>query len=395
MSVLFLTATAQPEANLHSAWHLFSNKTQIDKIVVLTTDTTIANDQAKHLLALLPSLLSSFQLQVETLHLPDGIEEKSVDQIKAIVSEWIYKNKPHAVLFNITAGTKIIAIALDQVAQLSSRFECFYQSRDNHIIWYTRSGRQVYAIDPPDDIALRLKSRGINVTKTDTDLLKQPVEQLQYSLKMFEFFNQDFKKAQRLTTLINALASKVDRSAITLTQVVEKRANYVDLKDWLHDLATGNLTFFSFDFESDTLTWVSKDAADFMKGIWFEILVGYLVYGAVGDSVSTVHVNFEFENNGVRNETDVAFLSDSYLHFIECKTVSWKNKTTEPNEVLYKFNTISQVGGLNQRRSLVSLYEVSHEAKQRALLLDIQVFHGRDILKLNEFLKTSILGIGQ
>jgi len=392
MSVLFLTATGHPEANLNSVWHLFSKKTQINRIVVLTTDFTVANKQATYLLALLPSL---FQVTVEALHLPDGIEEKKVDQIKQIVMQWLALNQPESVLFNVTGGTKLISIALDHVAQMSSRYECFYQSRDNHIVWYTRPVNHIYKLDPPDDIAMRLKSRGFNITKPDTDLLKLPIEQLQYALKMYDFLMENFSKAQRLTTLINALASNVDHNEQSLKQAIKPDKNYSDLKDWLGVLAGEGSTFFSHDEAQGSLSWTSQDAADFMKGTWFEVLVGYLVYRSVSEVVSTVHVNFEFEKNGVKNETDVAFIVGSHLHFLECKTVKWKDKTAGPNQALYKFNTISQVAGLNQRISLVTLYEISSDALQRAKEMGIQVVQGKDILNLKDYLNTEPAGVVQ
>lgn len=139
MKALFVTATAQTEANYYLIWHLLKTKqTNITHIVIISTQYTREEgfvDNLKNVIQSDQFNLNS-DITIEEIYLPDGIEEQSVERIKQIILQWINHHQPKQITFNITGGTKLISLALDQLSHNQPHYQCVYQNRQNQLIWY-------------------------------------------------------------------------------------------------------------------------------------------------------------------------------------------------------------------------------------------------------------------
>ena len=72
MSILLLSTTGHPEANLESARYFLENKSDIEKITILSTDFMMQSGKTE---LLMQSLKEIFNKEIEILDLPSGHEE--------------------------------------------------------------------------------------------------------------------------------------------------------------------------------------------------------------------------------------------------------------------------------------------------------------------------------
>ncbi|WP_201546833.1 Card1-like endonuclease domain-containing protein [Psychrobacter lutiphocae] len=395
MKTLFVTATGQTEANYYTIWHLFRSQTNIEKIVVLSTDFT----RKKNLLSNLMELLNLLDtgIHVEELHLPDGIEEKSISDIKAVIYQWIDNNQPKEIIFNVTGGTKLISFAQDQIAANNPNYSCVYQSwSNNQLVWYNTPDKPLEDIILPENIAVRLKGHGYDQISSETAFLDLPIEQYHYIAQLYKLIKIDFTKAQRLVSYLNYLVSSFDQEAVSYPYCFEikKEGSFLSLAGWIKTLAQAAKPFIqleSLDDQKSKITFMSKEAAEFIGGKWFEVLVGFLItaYYQKKQTLVNIQIGLTFAKSSDGNEIDVAYLLKGHFYWMECKTVNWLKKnapTTEVNNNLHKLSSISQGAGLNSHKFFVSLYDISEQSRKVAEDLGVIVIAGTDLFKFDRFL---------
>ena len=97
MKTLFVTATAQTLANYHTIWHLANHKTDIDHIVIISTEFSRKKNFVANLMALLQNNVQFEQnFAVSELFLPNGIEENNLFEIKKLIHDWLIAHQPKA-----------------------------------------------------------------------------------------------------------------------------------------------------------------------------------------------------------------------------------------------------------------------------------------------------------
>ena len=401
MKTLFVTATAQTEANYYLIFHLFKNhNTDIKKIVIVSTDFSREKGHVDKLVGVLNGILDTPNnaVTVEQLHLAAGIEEYDIEAIKDTILGWIAVNRPSQIIFNITGGTKLISIAQDQIAQSSSRYECVYQNRGrNEIVWYNRPvGQQCYPLNLPENIENRLQAHGFTTT-SNISFLALPASHFHYIIKMQQYMQADIIKTQSLVRLLNALtADLLQQSEDSFPKTINiKESNvYKNCKTWLNQLAKIPNSYFTHDTAANTLTFENKAAVAFVSGTWFEVLTGLWINQhyqnrSQEDSGVDVKIGLKFKKSSDGNEIDVAYIKSSYLHLMECKTVNWHKQESPTNAVnreLHKLQSISDVGGLNTHKYFVSLFDISAESLRVAKDKNITVIHGKQLRDFAEYI---------
>lgn len=295
MKTLFVTATAQTEANYYLIWHLFKeNNTDIKKIVIISTEFTRTKGYVDNLTSVLTALQVGSEtspVTIEELHLQNGIEENNVEAIKDVLLQWLAHNKASQIIFNITGGTKLMSIAQDQIAQISSRYDCVYQSRaNNQLVWYNRPpNKQCYDLVLPENLEARLKARGYQAVSAETSFLDLPAQQYHYINQIYQYMKADFDKAQSLVLLLNALTAglmKQPEHSFPQTVTVQDSNLLKKCITWLKLLAQAPQPYFSYDSLAGTITWEDKQAVEFVGGKWFEVLTGSGLFSTISHSSS-------------------------------------------------------------------------------------------------------------
>lgn len=335
---------------------------------------------------LIQSIRQICDKEVEVLNIPHGYEENNMFSIQNLLIEWANQHTAQTrFVFNVTGGTKLMSIALDRTAMLlgSSRAECFYQSRDHHVVWYQRqSDKTVYPMNSNLNLQQRVVARGYQITR------QQPIsgisiEQLRYAQILIDVMRNDFHKGRSFCSFINKLASISDDNndlKISLDSMQHEQAEGLSILAQVTERH-----FFSFDFAHKTMQFASKEARDYMKGGWLEVYAGHECFKALisHDPQAEVAINVELKKNATPNEMDVMFIHHAYLYCIECKTA--KTMAAESaRDVLYKLSALQDLGGINQKRAVVSLYSLKDYNLNRAENADIKIFQEKDLLNLSE-----------
>lgn len=401
MKTLFVTATRQTEANYYTVWHLFSSsQTDIEKIVVLSTEFTRKNNLVNNLMETFKFLEigTNMDVQIEELYLPNGIEEKDVLAIKSIINQWIEDNQPEEIIFNVTGGTKLISFAQDQIAASNPNYKCVYQSwTNNQLVWYNSPEQPLEDILLPENIAVRLKAHGYDQISNETGFISLPVEQYYYVDQLFKLIVSDPVKSQKMVSYFNYLVSSFDQEAVSYPYdlEVDKKGAYVSIAGWLKTLASAAQSFFeirSIDDHKFKITFKSREATEFIAGKWFEVLTGFMLtahYQKKNIPVS-IQIGLTFAKSSDGNEIDVAYLLKGHFYWMECKTINWLKKaapTTQVNNNLHKLSSISQGAGLNSHKFFVSLYDIPEQSKKVADDLGITVISGKHLFRFSELLE--------
>ena len=385
MHILVLSTTGHPEANLESARYFIQNKSQIDKIAILSSE--YMNKQGKTAL-LQQSLQQICDHQIEIVDIPHGYEESNMLAIQDIILDWAnFHPARDRFIFNVTGGTKLISLALDRAAMLlgNSRAECFYQSRDHKVIWYQRQGNKIsYPINSNLNLQQRVLSRGYQITQQQsiTDI---SIEQLRYAQILIDIMRNDFQKGRSFCSFINKLASMSDdqeRLSVCLDSMQNEQVEGLSILAQITEQH-----FFTFDANSKTISFNSADAREYMKGGWLEVYAGYECFKALIslDPQAELAINVEVKKKNTPNEMDVMFIHHAHLYCIECKTA--KTMAHEnAKDVLYKLSALHDVGGINQKRAIVSLYSLKDYNLARAENSDIHIFQERELLNLQELI---------
>lgn len=383
MRILILSTTGHPEANLESARYFIENKSSIDKITILSSEFMSQTGKTE---LLIQSIRQICDKEIEVFNIPHGYEENNMFSIQNLLIEWANQHAAQTrFVFNVTGGTKLMSIALDRTAMLlgPNRAECFYQSRDHQVVWYQRqSDKTVYPMNSNLNLQQRVVARGYQITKQQP-IIDISVEQLRYAQILIDAMHNDFHKGRRLCSFINKLASISNEHDDLKVSMESMQDEQVESLSMLAQVTEQH--FFSFDPTRKIVQFVSEEARDYMKGGWLEVYAGYECFKALIslDPQAELAINVELKKNATPNEMDVMFIHHAYLYCIECKTA--KTMAAEnARDVLYKLSALQDLGGINQKRAVVSLYSLKDYNLNRAENADIKIFQEKDLLNLSE-----------
>ncbi len=383
MKTLVLSTTGHPEANLESARYFIQNKSNIEKITILSSE--YMNKEGKNEL-LTQSIQTICEIKIEIINIPQGYEESNMQAIQELLLSWI-KPQPlkNTFIFNVTGGTKLMSIALDRVSMLlgSKRAECFYQSRDQKIVWYQRhNDKIIYPMNSNLNLQQRVLSRGYQINKQQL-ITEISIDELRYAQILIDLMKNDFYKGRGFCSFINLLATLSEKKETFDLTFEEMKNEQVEGLSALAEITAQQ--FFSFDSMSKTIYFNNESTRDYMKGGWLEVYTGYECFKALMslNPQAELAINVELKKNNTPNEMDVMFIHHAYLFCIECKTA--KTMANEnAKDVLYKLSALQDFGGLNQKRAVVSLYSLKDYNLVRAQNSDIQIFQEKDLLNLCE-----------
>ena len=383
MKTLVLSTTGHPEANLESARYFIQNKSNIEKITILSSE--YMNKEGKNEL-LTQSIQTICEIKIEIINIPQGYEESNMQAIQELLLSWI-KPQPlkNTFIFNVTGGTKLMSIALDRVSMLlgSKRAECFYQSRDQKIVWYQRhNDKIIYPMNSNLNLQQRVLSRGYQINKQQL-ITEISIDELRYAQILIDLMKNDFYKGRGFCSFINLLATLSEKKETFDLTFEEMKNEQVEGLSALAEITAQQ--FFSFDSMSKTIYFNNESTRDYMKGGWLEVYTGYECFKALMslNPQAELAINVELQKNDTPNEMDVMFIHHAYLFCIERKTA--KTMANEnAKDVLYKLSALQDFGGLNQKRAVVSLYSLKDYNLVRAQNSDIQIFQEKDLLNLCE-----------
>ena len=320
------------------------------------------------------------RIQVEVLSVPNAYD---FDGCWELFSNWLVA-QPVEVALNVTGGTKVMAMAAQDVFREAGKPIFYVNVADDSLLRLDRGAQPAVL---PAKIKLReyLESHGYavegeikrpNITAEQRDFvcrLAFESERLGRALGELNWLAQQAKR-----TLRSPVLDAKSRDSRTLDELLGmfSAAGWLSLVD-------------------NQLVFPSEEARQFVNGGWLEFLI-YL-------SLSSLASEFKFADYAIglkviapdgktRNELDGAFLYRNTLHLIECKSAnlaaSGKVEESSGTEALYKLDGLRDMGGLRTKALLVDYRGSLKDAdKRRAAQMKLKVISGAQLRDLTGALK--------
>jgi len=312
---------------------------------------------------------------------------RDIEHIRERVLDLLVEREDDDIALNASGGTRPMSMA---AYEIFTEFQkpIFYVNPDtDDVIWLHT--RELTSFNCPDRLKLPafLRAHGAKVTReTERKAIPKNLRELTKVL-----VNHVEELAKPLSAL-NWLAQQADDSLVS-PPLSESQRHWVALQALIQRFEEEEI----FTYRNNRLHFESETTRFFANGGWLEEHVFSLIYGLRRD-ISTIQdvgrgVELVREESGrpVKNELDVAFLSNNHMFIIECKTKQFGHVDHEDApgaETLYKLDTLKGLFDASHTKGmLISFQELSKWDIQRAHDLNIQLCTGKQLQRLESVLR--------
>ena len=292
------------------------------------------------------------------------------------------------VALNVTGGTKLMALTAQSIAR-AARWRVFYVDVDtDEVIWLDESKAPRHKLAASLRLRHYLQGYGFRL---DDGIARPPTNRRHDDL-LRTLIGQVGSLEAPLGQL-NYLAQVAEDARSLNVELSLDQQDSRSLEALLRNFASADVLAVS----GNTLRFASEDERGLAKGGWLEQHVYRTISGltgelAVRDKAANLVVT---DDDGVRNELDVAFMARNRLFIVECKTARMDDprRPGKANDTLFKLAGIARrVGGLGTRGLLASYRRLGDAEKKLARALGIEIVAGADLSSLDERLKRWVRG---
>lgn len=320
-------------------------------------------------------------IRVECLYLQDAYDYYGIADT---FCDWLAEHEETAVALNVTGGTKIMAMAAQEMFRETGKPVFYVSAETDQVILL---GNREASGTLPAKVRLRdyLEAHGYTV---DGQIAKPDINRDQRELTQ-ELVLNIRDHAEPLGKL-NALAQAA-RSSLNVT-LDDQQADSLSLRTLIDLFADKALLRRAVRARKTVLTFPDEAARQFVNGGWLESHV----YATLADlapqlPMSDYAVNLKViaRDGQTRNELDAAFLHRNTLHLIECKTANLGLLTNRGEskgmDAVNKLETQLKFGGLRTHGMLIDYRGSLTEAdRKRAAIAGIHVVSGDALLRLKD-----------
>ena len=298
-------------------------------------------------------------------------------------TDWIAE-QPGNVALNVTGGTKIMAMAAQDVFREEKK-PVFYVNVENDQVIRLDVRGTPFTLPTRIKLSQYLKAHGYAV-------LKKPVKP-DITKNTRDFVERLAYDSERLGKALGTLNWLSQQAKNTLTSPpLEGR----DIKSEALDELIGRFSHEGkLDLVDNKLVFPDENARQFVNGGWLEYLIYQsLVQLAPELGIGDYAIGMEVlaPDGKTRNELDAACLQRNTLHIIECKSANLllTGKTGEASgtDALYKLDALRRMGGSRTKAMLVDFRGSLHDVdKRRAAQMNLRVVAGSQLRDLRGALK--------
>jgi hypothetical protein len=317
-------------------------------------------------------------LKIENLVLPNAYDyPKLADAFMNFLGD---QQEPGGIGLNVTGGTKLMAVAAQEVFRADGR-PVFYVNADTDevIVIGDRS--------PSEPLKARLQVRDLLEShgfKVESDIQPQiSAAQRDLAMRLIDHVGQAGTALGRLNLLASGKQLRV--------ALPESLQSVPHLDDMIHLFSEAKQCR-RVDKE---LRFSDEAARGRVNGGWLEEHVYSVMQDLRGKTplITDVTMNARIihPDGKTRNELDIAFLYRNTLHLIECKTANLAHDGAggddKATEAIYKMEALLKAGGLRTRGLIVDYRGAlsAHEPNlQRARVAGIEVISGIQLKSLKE-----------
>ena len=358
-NIHLIIATGQAHANLIPLLH-----TNPDIVALLISDDM--KPKAEEFKALLTRLKPSLFIKCF-----DGVPSIGLSAIKekaeAIYEELKTQYPDSKLIYHATGGTKLMALGFYSVF-----------SKENHQVIYTHTEHNQIEILYPEntpalvlehllDAKTYLRSLGFNLLNSSemnanwTHAVKKRQELTYWLANNAELLSEFLGE---LNGLIDLAMDKYKKRLINPEQTLKT------LPSGIIQTALEQLNWFEvceWTIKNPTQIKFNKvNTSKYLSGGWLEEYV-WLVASEL--NLNEVRANVRFSSlstNKDENEMDAIIVHNNRLLAIECKTANLERDTRHTNNILYKLQALSKIGGLYHTEWLVSARPIPVDTQTRA-----------------------------
>jgi len=373
MSVHIMLVSDQAAANLLPALDAVLKPTH----AVLLVSKRMAQ-RANHIANVLTENgIKTQQVQLEDEHDMVALEHAVLEVAARVDGE-------KDIVVNLTGGTKLMALAVQSVAQ-AAHWPAFYLDIDtDSVVWLDKT-------KPSHKLTQQLRLRhylgGYGFALKDG--IERPQPNASWQVLMTDLI-QNVGSLEEPIGQLNYLCQVADKTL--RVKLTRQQNDSLSLDALLRKFEEKKL----LKRQGEELIFASEDARRFASGGWIEHHVYQTVCSVTGDLlVRDKAANLQVtDSSGQPNEMDVAFMARNRLFVIECKTAKMNNADdTKANDTLYKLSeNCRRIGGAGTR-GMLATYRPLRESEQRlAKALQIEVESSRELVRLDERLKQWVRG---
>lgn len=369
MSVQLMLVSDQAAANLLPA---LDDALKPSQAVLLVTQKMAR--RAEHI----ASVLKENGIKTQQVQLADEHDMVALEQ-SVLTAATKLDEQQQPIVVNLTGGTKLMALAVQSVAQAAG-WPAFYLDIDTDaVVWLDKT-------KPTQKLKQQLRLRhylgGYGFTLKDG--IERPLPNSSWSILMKDLITNVGSLEEPIGQL-NYLSQMADRTL--RVKLTRQQNDSLSLDALLRKFEENQL----LKRQGEELVFASEDARRFASGGWIEHHVYQTVSSVTGDlAIRDKAANLQVtDSSGQPNEMDVAFMARNRLFVIECKTAKMNNADdTKANDTLYKLSeNCRRIGGAGTR-GMLATYRPLRESEQRlAKALQIEVVSSRELARLDERLK--------
>lgn len=336
------------------------------KVVLATSEAM------KERSAALAGLLRTKGVKVETLPLRNAYDYASLCED---FLGFLAANGDETVALNVTGGTKLMAVAAQEVFRADQR-PAFYVSIESDEIVFLDGGHSA-PLDTKLKITESLRAHGYATRGGETPQITAAQRDLAARL------------IDRVSTFgpalgqINGLAQQA-KSRLQC-QMTEAQADSRKLADMLGLFADAGYV----KQTGTTLIFPDEASRFFVNGGWLEYHLLHVLRDLQGThAITDVAINLQVihPDGRTENEIDVAFMHRNTLHIIECKTANLAQpgvtQDGRATEAVYRMESLLKLGGLRTRGMILDYrgaFAASDADRKRAQMARIEILSGGEL----------------
>lgn len=340
----------------------------------------------------LVNLAQEENIQYQEIHIEDPMDPNGLyDCFKRYIQKQNIANNKNTHVLNATGGTKVMSIAAYK-AFMDHGIDIFYINHSNNeVIWLNPDNKHNYTLDTALTTNQVLQVHGAEVTGKG---------KIEIDRKDIELADQIIRKYRCQMSCLHRIAGRAEQNK----GKKEPKPVYLSQEDKSNNELMSILHAFSdygkLAINGRKVTFPNEKARKFTHGQWLEQWVYDHVKRLEQDrnGIKDVQWNVNIirqtrDGKKVGNELDVVFLYKNRLHIIECKAKKFGKKKpgANPNDALYKLDTLKELlGGLNARAMLVSYQDINDNTHQRAGDLNITICDGDKLKDFRDHLEKFI-----
>lgn len=331
---------------------------------------------------------------VELLDLPDAYDYNALAET---FMNWLAQHQHGSVALNVTGGTKLMAVAAQEVFRSDNR-PVFYVNVETDEVIHIGHHAKSQPLQAKLKVHELLKAHGYTVTTADPPQVTR--EQRDLTARLIDHV----ASAGRALGIFNALAQYAKDHHLR-AEITKDQADSRTLTDIIALFEDAGLV----RQQGNMLVFKNEQARFFANGGWLETHVFDTLqslraqHPGITDVTMGLRVGFAQPGSKQptldKNELDVAFLHRNTLHIIECKTANLGQTGTGPDskatEALYKMESLLKLGGLRTQGMVVDYrgeLARSEANQKRAKEAHIAIVSGAQLRDLKGHLQRLWLG---